>query len=112
MSKIFSKFKSKYFIGFFALLVVIMVVTNPGQLGAGDFAAEIGMPSENKYHNFVIFSYGNEWVSNQGYIKKDDGQWGYKVTSYRIKYIGIFKNYFCFVLNQDTNTQAFQIISK
>lgn len=92
--------------------VLLLLLTNPGRLEIYDFAEEIGLPSQDKYYNLVFFTVGNEWGTNEGYIRKESGEWGYKTDSYRHKYIGILYTFFIVTENSKTHEKHFQFISK
>lgn len=107
----FNIFKSKVFLGVAGFICLIMVITNPGRLNLFDTADEISnFPDQDTHINFVIFTVGNEWATNGGYIRKADGDYGYETSSFHVKYIGAFNNYFARVSSSDTNEIEYKVI--
>lgn len=91
---------------------VLMLVTNPGRLEVHDLSADIGFPSQDKFYNCILFSCGNEWGTDEGYLNKSDGSLGYRVDSFHYKYIGIFYSFFIVGENMKTHKKDFQFMSK
>lgn len=91
---------------------VLMLVTNPGRLEVYDYANEIGFPSQDRYYNCILFSCGNEWGTNEGYVRKEDETLGYRVDSFHYKYVGIFYSFFIVGENMKTHDKHFQFMSK
>lgn len=103
--------KKKILIGI-GIFAVVAILTNPGKLEVDDFASEMGLPSQDIYYNCILFSCGNEWGANGGYVRKDDGSIGYQASSSRYKYIGLFNNFFIISENPKTKETTFQFMSK
>ncbi|HZF69400.1 hypothetical protein [Sulfuricurvum sp.] len=91
---------------------VLMLITNPGRLEFYDLSVDTGLPSQDKYYNCILFSCGNEWGTDEGYVREIDGSLGYRIDSFHYKYIGIFYSFFIVSEDMKTHEKHFHFLSK
>jgi len=107
-------FRSKQFLGGVGVLVVLMALTNPGQLWLYDNMREtlknMGMPSSETYTNLVILSYGRSLGYKDQYIQDSNGKMKFVLRTTDISYIGMFNNYFSIVELENKKKKSFEII--